>query len=48
MSEALLLSAPDMGLTGGPHCAAMCGTACAAIGHNCRGVLQFQAGRIVG
>ncbi|MBI5277159.1 MAG: sulfite exporter TauE/SafE family protein [Burkholderiales bacterium] len=41
-----------MGLAGGPHCAAMCGAACAGVvassGRASRGLLTFQAGRLAG
>ena len=42
-----------MGLAGGPHCVAMCGAACAAMGrtqagHSTRALWVFQAGRLLG
>lgn len=42
-----------MGLAGGPHCALMCGAACAGIGraagpHSGRALAQFHAGRAAG
>ena len=42
-----------MGLAGGPHCVAMCGAACAGIGHAAgvqqnRALLSFQLGRWLG
>lgn len=42
-----------MGLTGGPHCVAMCGAACAGIGQAAGGrkhaaMWGFQAGRVLG
>lgn len=36
MQSALFASAFVMGLAGGPHCVAMCGAACAAVGHATR------------
>jgi uncharacterized protein len=48
MFQALLFAALVMGLTGGPHCALMCGAACAGISRNGRGMLLFQSGRILG
>jgi uncharacterized protein len=48
MNDALLWTALLMGLTGGPHCAAMCGAACTGIGRSTRGLLQFQCGRVAG
>ncbi|MEO9102995.1 MAG: sulfite exporter TauE/SafE family protein [Burkholderiaceae bacterium] len=51
---ALLISAWLMGLAGGPHCIAMCGTACAGIGRMGAGggsrhaAWQFQLGRVFG
>lgn len=53
MSTALALSALLMGLAGGPHCAAMCGAACAGVtrlgdrSHG-RALWAFQAGRLAG
>ena len=42
-----------MGLTGGPHCIAMCGAACAGIGQaaaprGARAISFFQLGRLIG
>jgi hypothetical protein len=42
-----------MGLVGGPHCVAMCGSACAGLGqaagpHRNRTLLAFQFGRLLG
>ncbi|WP_370653276.1 sulfite exporter TauE/SafE family protein [Lacisediminimonas sp.] len=42
-----------MGLAGGPHCVAMCGAACAGIGHAAgsrknTAILGFQSGRVLG
>jgi sulfite exporter TauE/SafE len=42
-----------MGLAGGPHCIAMCGAACAGIGHAAgrrknAAMWSFQAGRVLG
>ena len=42
-----------MGLAGGPHCIAMCGAACAGIGHaagrhQTAALWSFQAGRVLG
>jgi uncharacterized protein len=59
MSTTLAATALLMGLAGGPHCAAMCGAACAGIvrvvprGHArarslSQPVLFFQAGRLLG
>jgi uncharacterized protein len=48
MEGALLWTALWMGLSGGPHCAAMCGAACTGIGRSPRGLLQFQCARVVG
>jgi uncharacterized protein len=53
MSTALALSALLMGLAGGPHCAAMCGAACAGLtrlgGRSPkRSLWAFQAGRLAG
>jgi uncharacterized protein len=36
MTGALLLTAALMGLAGTPHCAAMCGTGCAAVARRCK------------
>lgn len=53
MQSSLALTALLMGLAGGPHCIAMCGAACAGIGHAAgprknRAMLGFQSGRILG
>jgi sulfite exporter TauE/SafE len=57
MSSTLALTALLMGLAGGPHCAAMCGAACAGISRLgprretvslARALWSFQAGRLVG
>lgn len=54
MDAALILSALLMGLAGAPHCVAMCGGACTALGGRCeRGVSQrplaaFHLGRLLG
>ena len=57
MSSTLALTALLMGLAGGPHCAAMCGAACAGISRlgprqgsatSSRALWSFQAGRLVG
>jgi uncharacterized protein len=53
MPAALAVSALLMGLAGGPHCAAMCGAACAGLTRvggapSKRGMLSFQAGRLAG
>ena len=57
MSTTLAVTALLMGLAGGPHCAAMCGAACAGISRlgpreggvsRMRSLLGFQAGRLVG
>ncbi len=53
MNLALLATAGLMGLAGGPHCLAMCGAACTALGqaaapHQRQAVLWFQLGRVVG
>src|SRR6185369_5603808 len=51
MFTTLALSAPLMGLAGGPHCMAMCGAACAGLirlgGSPSRSLWAFQAGRLV-
>jgi sulfite exporter TauE/SafE len=52
MSTTLALSALLMGLAGGPHCAAMCGAACAGLTRlgdrsHARSLWVFQAGRLV-
>ena len=51
MFWSLAFSALLMGLAGGPHCAAMCGAACATIARNARGprgMASFQMGRLLG
>jgi uncharacterized protein len=52
MQTTLAISALIMGLAGGPHCIAMCGAACGAIGRsggkNTRSMWIFQAGRLAG
>ena len=53
MQTSLALTALIMGLAGGPHCVAMCGAACAGIGHaagphQSRALISFQVGRWVG
>ncbi len=53
MSTTLAVSALVMGLAGGPHCAAMCGAACAGVMRAgtvrpARALWTFQAGRLVG
>lgn len=53
MQSSLALTALLMGLAGGPHCVAMCGAACAGIGHAAgvrRGTAlgSFQLGRVFG
>lgn len=53
MATTLVATAFLMGLAGGPHCAAMCGAACAGIARAGGGspgsrALTFQAGRLVG
>ena len=57
MQTSLAATALLMGLAGGPHCIAMCGSACAGIGRAAGGVgaaqstrslWLFQAGRLVG
>ena len=53
MSATLAATALLMGLAGGPHCAAMCGAACAGVSRIGRGSAQrsmwtFQAGRLAG
>ncbi len=47
MNPALLGSALLMGLAGTPHCLAMCGAACAAIGGSGRGTWPFHFARAV-
>lgn len=46
MTGALLLTAALMGLAGTPHCAAMCGAACAAVARRCKP--QQPAGAVAG
>lgn len=56
MQTSLAITALLMGLAGGPHCIAMCGAACAGIGHTAgNGAGQqtvamslFQLGRMIG
>lgn len=53
MSLTLLGTAFIMGLAGGPHCAAMCGAACAGVvrgsgATHLRGMWTFQLGRLLG
>ena len=53
MQTSLALAALIMGLAGGPHCVAMCGTACTGIGHAAgphtnRALVSFQVGRMLG
>jgi hypothetical protein len=55
MSSSLLATALLMGLAGGPHCVAMCGAACAAMGgagagkaDGSRPLWFFQLGRLAG
>ena len=51
MQTSLAWTALLMGLAGGPHCAAMCGAACAGVVRVAgapRGMLQLQAGRLLG
>ena len=53
MQTSLALTALIMGLAGGPHCVAMCGAACAGIGHAAgaqqnRALMSFQLGRWLG
>ncbi len=53
MSSSLAVTALLMGLSGGPHCVAMCGAACAGIGQvagvgAARSMLGFQLGRVLG
>jgi sulfite exporter TauE/SafE len=53
MQTSLAITALIMGLAGGPHCVAMCGAACAGIGHAAgvqqnRALLSFQLGRWLG
>jgi len=51
MQTSLAMTAFLMGLAGGPHCIAMCGAACAGIGHaagarKTAALWSFQAGRL--
>ena len=53
MQTSLALTALVMGLAGGPHCVAMCGAACAGMGHaagtqQSKALLSFQVGRWLG
>lgn len=53
MDLTLAATAILMGLSGGPHCVAMCGAACAGIGRtqsgqSTRALWVFQAGRLLG
>jgi len=53
MQTSLAATALLMGLAGGPHCVAMCGAACAAMGRsaagsNARALWIFQVGRLAG
>ena len=54
MEFALVVSAALMGLAGAPHCAAMCGAACAGVVHGCSaatpatGGSAFAVGRLLG
>jgi uncharacterized protein len=53
VQSSLALTALVMGLVGGPHCLAMCGSACAGIAStkssgNARALLTFQLGRLLG
>ncbi len=50
MQSSLILTTFVMGLAGGPHCIAMCGTACGGIArvNGKRATMQFQAGRLLG
>lgn len=53
MSTTLATAALLMGLAGGPHCAAMCGAACAGVvrtgdRRSTRSLWLFQAGRLAG
>ncbi|MDO9088783.1 MAG: sulfite exporter TauE/SafE family protein [Burkholderiaceae bacterium] len=53
MTATLALTALLMGLTGGPHCAIMCGAGCAGIvrasgGASAWSMGAFQAGRLLG
>ncbi len=53
MLTSLLISALLMGLAGGPHCLAMCGSACMGVSRMpgqsaARNLWLFQAGRLIG
>jgi uncharacterized protein len=53
MQTSLAITALLMGLTGGPHCLAMCGAACAGIGQAAahrpqKAMWTFQLGRVLG
>ncbi|HEU4709258.1 MAG TPA: sulfite exporter TauE/SafE family protein [Methylophilaceae bacterium] len=50
MELSLALTALLMGITGGPHCIAMCGGVCAGLNQQSgsRTLLNFQVGRILG
>lgn len=53
MELTLATTALLMGLAGGPHCVAMCGAACGAMGrtqagHSTRALWVFQSGRLLG
>lgn len=52
MQTTLALTALWMGVAGGPHCLAMCGAACAGIGHSApaggRALWSFHLGRLAG
>ncbi len=53
LTLAMAASALIMGLAGGPHCAAMCGAACAGVTHAgrdgpARAMRVFQLGRLLG
>ena len=53
MQSSLALTALLMGVAGGPHCVAMCGAACAGIGHSAGSgktgaMWRFQFGRVLG
>lgn len=53
MQSSLAITGLLMGLLGGPHCVAMCGSACAALGHaagphRVQALWAFQMGRLMG
>lgn len=53
MLQTLLISALLMGVAGGPHCLAMCGTACMGVSRwpgqsAARSLWLFQTGRVIG